>query len=274
MLLNAFETFMIAVLILSPLEKLLPRKDISVFRDKRITDILYVFVAVFLISSIMTGVIIVGRLAFEPLMPVGIRDWVRSQNAFAQVVVIIIIADIGYYIMHRLHHEIPFLWKFHAVHHSIEEMDWLAAYRVHPFDQSLTRGISLIPIYVLGFSGGAIGLWAIFFTWHSLLKHSNIKVNFGPLRWVFVEPVFHHWHHANEVHAFDKNYAGQLPILDILFGTAHLENRLGPTKYGTDTLVPDDFVGQLISPIKSALIDSDDPSAGVSEFETLREAES
>jgi len=272
MLFDVFETFLIAVLILSPLERLLPRKDISIFRDKRITDTLYVFVAVFIISSITTGVIMVGRFVFEPLIPSSVQAWVHGQNAFVQVVAIMIIADIGYYTMHRLHHEIPFLWKFHAVHHSIEELDWLAAYRTHPFDQSLTRGVSLIPVYVLGFSSGAVGLWAIFFTWHSLLKHSNVKVNFGPLRWVFLEPVFHHWHHANEEHAFDKNYAGQLPILDILFGTAIMENRFGPTKYGTDTYVPDDFVGQLINPIKSALIDEDPSEDVVPDTESLTEA--
>lgn len=213
----------------------------------------------------------VGEFIFGPLVPLHVQDWVFSQNIFVQIVAIMVIADIGYYVMHRLHHEIPFLWKFHAVHHSIEELDWLASYRVHPFDQALTRGISLVPIFVLGFSSGALGLWAILFSWHSMLKHSNIKVNFGPLRWLLVEPVFHHWHHANEVHAFDKNYAGQLPILDILFGTAHLENKLGPSKYGTDTFVPDDFVGQLISPIKSVLIDDQIDGSILAEIDTLKE---
>ena len=271
MLIEVFQTFLVAVLILSPLEKLLPRKDISIFRAQRITDILYIFVAAFIISAMTTGVITVGRLIFEPVVPSNLQAWVFSQNIFVQIAAILIIADIGYYLMHRLHHEIPFLWKFHAVHHSIEEMDWMAAYRVHPFDQALTRGISLIPIFILGFSGGALALWGILFAWHSMFKHSNIKVNLGPMRWVFVEPVFHHWHHANEVHAFDKNYAGQLPILDILFGTAHLENRLGPSKYGTDTHVPDDFVGQLISPIKSALTDDETSGSTLPEMDNLKE---
>jgi len=271
MLIEVFQTFLVAVLILSPLEKLLPRKDIPIFRKQRITDILYVFVAVFIISAMTTGVIMVGEFIFEPLIPIALQDWVFGQNIFVQILAIMIIADIGYYVMHRLHHEIPFLWKFHAVHHSIEELDWMASYRVHPFDQALTRGISLVPIFILGFSSGALALWGILFSWHSMLKHSNVKVNFGSLRWILVEPVFHHWHHANEVHAFDKNYAGQLPILDILFGTAYLENRLGPSKYGTDTFVPEDFVGQLVSPIKSALIDEGGEGHILPEMESLKE---
>lgn len=273
MLLDVFETFVIALLILSPLEHLLPRKDIALFRDKRITDILYVFVAVFIITSITTGIIMVGRIALDPIVPVALETWVFGLNPFIQVIAIMIIADLGYYVMHRMHHEIPFLWKFHAVHHSIEELDWLAAYRTHPFDQSLTRGVSLIPVYALGFSTAAIGVWAFIFVWHSLLKHSNINIRFGPLRWILLEPVFHHWHHANEPHAFDKNYAGQFAFLDVLFGTAYMENKLGPSKYGTDTYVPDDFVGQLIHPIKSALMDDDHPAEALTAVDLLAKAE-
>jgi sterol desaturase/sphingolipid hydroxylase (fatty acid hydroxylase superfamily) len=260
MLIEVFQKFMLSVLILSPLELLLPRNKIAIFRKKRLLDLLYVFGAVFIISSITTGVIVVGVMILGPLVPSGLSAWLSGQHMIFQVIAIMIIADIGYYTLHRMHHEIPFLWKFHAVHHSIEELDWLAAYRTPPFDQSLTRGLSLAPVFALGFSTAAIGVWGFIFTWHSLLKHSNIKINFGPLRWVLLEPVFHHWHHANEEHAFDKNYAGQLPILDIIFGTAIMENRFGPSKYGTDTYVPDDFVGQLVHPIKSALIDDDEPS--------------
>jgi len=254
MLLEVLKTFLITSLVFLPLEHFLPRNKQSIFRDKWVTDLLYVFGAVFLISALTTGILITGVIIFDPLVTDAVKPWVSSQPIFLQLIAIMVIADLGYYLMHRLHHEIPFLWKFHAVHHSIEEMDWLAAYRTHPFDQSLTRGVSLIPIVVLGFSSSAFALWGVFFMWHALLKHSNVRIGFGPLRYILMEPVFHHWHHANEKHAFDHNYAGQLPFWDILFGTAIMENRFGPSKYGTDTYVPDDIVGQILHPVKSALV--------------------
>ena len=67
-----------------------------------------------------------------------------------------ILADLGFYTVHRLFHKIPWLWKFHAVHHSIEEMDWLAADRVHPIDQIFTKGASLLPVFALGFAAGPL----------------------------------------------------------------------------------------------------------------------
>jgi hypothetical protein len=136
----------------------------------------------------------------------------------------------------RMFHSIPLLWRFHQIHHSTEELDWLAAYRVHPVDQIATRGISLAPVFALGFSDAAIVLFAMLYQWQAILIHSNISISFGPLRWLIASPDFHHWHHSKEVAARDKNFAGQLSLLDFLFGTAHMEDlQMAPTSgVGTD----------------------------------------
>src|SRR5690606_27618749 len=140
-----------------------------------------------------------------------------------------------------------FLWDFHAVHHSTEEMDWLAAYRVHPVDQVLVKGTSLVPIFVLGFSEAAIAIASLLYFWHSILLHSNVKINFGPLKWLIASPEFNHWHHANHSEAVNKNLAGQLPLWDIVFRPAYMPGPL-PEKYGVDDAVPRDYPRQLAYP--------------------------
>src|SRR6266436_4200752 len=64
--------------------------------------------------------------------------------------------------------------------------------------------------------------------------HSNVRFRFGPLRFLFASPEFHHWHHSDQREARDKNFAGQLSFLDALFGSLHLPRGQAPTTYGLD----------------------------------------
>ncbi|WP_246672129.1 MULTISPECIES: sterol desaturase family protein [unclassified Mesorhizobium] len=85
------------------------------------------------------------------VVPEALSATVQSQPLWLQAIEALIIADIGFYLAHRAFHAVPFLWRFHAIHHSIEEMDWLAAHRVHPVDQILTKSASFLPLFALGF---------------------------------------------------------------------------------------------------------------------------
>jgi sterol desaturase/sphingolipid hydroxylase (fatty acid hydroxylase superfamily) len=175
-----------------------------------------------------------------------------------------LIADLGFYLAHRAMHSSQLLWHFHAVHHSSEEMDWLAAYRVHPIDQVFVKGASLVPIFVLGFSSSAIVIAAIIYHWQALFIHSNVRLRLGPFRLLVAGPEFHHWHHANECDAYDKNFAGQLPIWDIVFRTMHLPGRM-PTHYGVDDAIPEGWLGQIAYPfakmVESAKVEEKMPEA-------------
>ena len=243
--------FLISMLIFVPLETLLPRrKGKKVFRRLWQTDTAYALINVFLILMGMTAIYVVARSVFGPLVGENIRGAIAAQPVILQVIEIAVIADLGYYLIHRLFHEIPALWRFHAVHHSIEEMDWLAAARVHPIDQIMTRGISLMIPIALGYSGAAMVIFGFIFNWHSTLKHSNVNVSFGPLRWILATPTYHHWHHANQAEAFDRNFAGQLPIIDLMFGTAIMKEKEGPSAYGTDHPMPSGFIAQLAAPFR------------------------
>jgi sterol desaturase/sphingolipid hydroxylase (fatty acid hydroxylase superfamily) len=122
---------------------------------------------------------------------------------------------------------------------------------VHPIDQILTKGTSLLPVFALGFSAWPIAVYGVLYQWQAVLIHSNVRVGFGPLGLIFASPRFHHWHHANHREAFDKNFAGQLSILDRLFGTLHLPEHEYPSRYGIDDPIPPRYAAQLLAPFDS-----------------------
>jgi len=247
------KAILVTALIFIPLEMLLPlRKEQKLLRRHWRNDSIYLFfngvvIKLGLLMSTLGLFTLIHRM-----MPRGIELAVQSQPVWLQVIEILVIADTGFYFAHRCFHTIPFLWKIHAVHHSIEEMDWLAAHRVHPLDQIATKTASLLPILLLGFSSDAVAIFALIYEGQSLVIHSNTRLGLGPLEWLLATPHFHHWHHANEPQAYDKNFAGQLPLLDKIFGTLFLPQNM-PARYGTDDPVPALYHQQLAYPLGQPL---------------------
>ncbi len=153
--------------------------------------------------------------------------------------------EIGFYWGHRWTHEVPLLWRFHAVHHAPEHIDWLVNTRAHPVDMVFTRLCGMVPLYVLGLGGPAQGgaiagadsvvpaLVVIVGTLWGFFIHANVAWRFGPFEWLLATPAFHHWHHV-VAGPINRNYAAMLPVLDRLFGTHHLPRREWPAAYGID----------------------------------------
>jgi sterol desaturase/sphingolipid hydroxylase (fatty acid hydroxylase superfamily) len=245
---------LIACLIFIPLERLLAMHPLQrIFRRGWWNDVIYLFVNGWLIKLGILIMIAGGIVVSAWLIPPPVRVAVAGQPYWLQIVEVVLVADLGFYFAHRMFHAIPLLWRFHQLHHSIEELDWLAAVRVHPVDQIATKGISLLPVFALGFSEAAIAAFAFLYHWQSILLHSNISISFGPLRWLIASPDFHHWHHSKEVAARDKNFAGQLSLLDVLFGTAHMPPGQVPSQYGIDEPLPPTYLSQLLYPFRNAL---------------------
>ncbi|MER9726041.1 MULTISPECIES: sterol desaturase family protein [unclassified Mesorhizobium] len=257
------KALLIAVLIFVPIEQLFAlRRDQKILRKAFFNDLIYA-----LFNSIPTtiGLIAAVTLATSTvgqLIPAYVGSAVSSQPVWLQVAEIIVIADFGFYAVHRAFHAVPFLWRFHAIHHSIEELDWLAAHRIHPVDLALTKSASFVPIYLLGFNNPAIALFGFIFHAHGLLLHANVKLNVGPLRWLIASPQFHHWHHAHDRAAYDKNFAGQLAFIDVLFGTMYLPGNTVPERYGIDDAIPPTYVEQLAYPLIPKGKTNDAPAAG------------
>ncbi|MDB5563418.1 MAG: Transrane protein [Hyphomicrobiales bacterium] len=232
-----------------PVERLFAlHKGQKVLRKALLNDLVFLFVNGWLVRSALAVTFVVAMAIFSLILPAGIGPAVQSQPLWLQAAEVILIADIGQYLAHRAFHAVPFLWKFHAVHHSIEELDWVAAYRVHPLDQIATKAASLLPVFILGYSEAAIAIYYMIFQWHALLLHANVRLTVGPLKWIVASPQFHHWHHANERKAYDKNFAAQLPLLDLLGGTLHLPGNTFPEQYGVDKPLPQNYFRQLVRP--------------------------
>jgi sterol desaturase/sphingolipid hydroxylase (fatty acid hydroxylase superfamily) len=237
------------MLVFVPLERVLAlRPEQRLFRRGWLTDFTHLFVSGVMIKLGLLAFLLVVVLAVERITPSGWRATIAGQPLWVQFPLLLVLADLGFYMAHRAFHTVPILWRFHAVHHSIQEMDWLAGHRVHPVDQILTKGLSLVPVYALGFSTPAVLLFAALYHWQALLIHSNVRIGFGPLKWILASPHFHHWHHADCPEAVDKNFAGQLVFLDMLFGTLYMPAGRMPARYGTREPVPRSYLGQIVYP--------------------------
>lgn len=188
-------------------------------------------------------------IALSTCVPDGVGVFVRSQPLWAQVFALIILGDIGFYLAHRISHASPVLWRFHAVHHSIEQMDWLAGHRVHPFDQILSNFMKLLPLFLLGFSVEAMAVSGLIYIAHATLLHSNFNFSLGPLDRILATPRFHHWHHAREAEAFGHNFGGQTLLMDWLFGTLRVPTGF-PARYGTEENVPAHYLRQMVWPLQ------------------------
>lgn len=236
-----------AFLVLERLLPLHPRQ--KTLRPGWRVDLMHVFLSGAVIRLGVTLLILGASLMSLSVVPAAVREAVRAQPDWLEFVELLLLSDLFFYAAHRLCHAVPVLWRFHAVHHSSETMDWLATYRVHPVDQIFNSAMIALPAIVLGFSPGALLAYALIYRIHSPLLHSNVGVDFGPLGRIFTSPRFHHWHHADQAEAYDRNFAGQLSFIDRLFGTHHpTAPGALPERYGVGGAVPATYTGQLLQP--------------------------
>lgn len=234
----------------APLERFVPhRGEQRLFRQEWREDLFY-----FLVSSMFVQLL--GFLALAPSTIINastggfdaFRAWVAALPWLVQFVVVIIASDVLQYWYHRLFHQVPFLWGFHAVHHSARSMDWLAGSRMHFIEVVLLRSVTSLPLFTLGFSPAVMQAYIGFvYVWSSLL-HANVRGDFNRLGHWVATPRFHHWHHGLEAEAVDVNFAIHLPLLDKLFGTFHLPPGRWPQDYGIPEDVPQDYIGQQLYP--------------------------
>ena len=159
-------------LIFFPLEYLFPaHAEKRILRKGFLTDVMHYFFSGLLSKLGLFAVLLIPFTLGKTVVPSEFRLWVENLPLWLQVLSITVISDLGMYLSHRLMHTVPFLWKFHAIHHSSEQLDWLAAFRVHPVDQVILKGTSLLPIFVMGFSSASIAIAGMIYNWQSLLIH-------------------------------------------------------------------------------------------------------
>jgi len=239
----------VLVAVFVPLEKLFALHPRKVLRDRWRTDAVHFLVNNVLVNAGLLIALAVAIVALHWMASAPLQDAIAAQPGWLQFLEAVLVADVAQYWAHRATHRVPLLWRFHKVHHSIEDMDWLAAARLHPVDAVFTRTCAILPLYFLGFSRATFGGYLVFTAFMAIFIHANVRLRFGPLRWLTATPEFHHWHHA--LTPQDKNFAGQLPLLDVVFGTCHLPRREMPAAYGIGEPAPKGYLAQLAWPFQS-----------------------
>ena len=169
-----------------------------------------------------------------------------------QVALYLLGNDLVMYSTHRLFHSVH-LWRFHAVHHSSEHLEWTSASRFHPVDQILHGILADVVMLLLGIPPEVL-VWLLPFTvGSSALVHANLDWDFGPFRHLLVSPVYHRWHHTSAERGGSSNFAGTFPLFDLIFGTFYLPAEQRPDRYGVDDPhFPTDFLGQVRHPFAPA----------------------
>ncbi len=222
-----------SALVFIPMEKALGRIEQSPLRDEWRTDLAYFFMSHVLVQLILILVTAwTSRITALAAFP-SLQAAIQSLPVWGQFLLAVLCADIAQATLHRAYHNIPWLWRFHAVHHSSRNMDWLAGSRIHFVEIVLTRGAVLLPLVILGFSQAAINAYVVLVGLQAVLAHANLGLRFGFLEYLLVLPRYHHWHHAREPGYVDVNYAIHLPLVDMLMGTFKLpRDGSWPAEYG------------------------------------------
>ena len=235
-----------------PLERLFAlRAAQPVFREQWLVDATYFFINSLLIEVLAILTLSPALIFFDWARVPAATAFVGSLPLILAVPALLLVADFTQYWVHRMFHTVPWLWPFHAIHHSAEEMDWLAGSRLHLVDVVVTRGLTYVPIFVLGFSREALAIYVFIVAAQATFIHANVRWEFRRVRQVVATPAFHHWHHAAEREAINRNFAVHTPIWDVLFGTYYMPDRW-PSAYGlhSDRGIPARWTGQLLYPFK------------------------
>lgn len=223
-----------------------------------VTDICYWFVVPVICRVVRIGLLVVGASAIF-----GIKDAAEliafydnghgplaQLPLWGQAILFLVLSDLMLYWTHRMFHGGGF-WKYHAIHHSSEDLDWISAARFHPVNLFLGTVAVDVILLMAGISPNVM-LWVgPFTTFHSAFVHANLNWALGPFRYVLATPVFHRWHHTSREEGGNTNFAGTFPVWDVLFGTFRMPANELPKNYGVDgDPLPKEFGGQLAYPFR------------------------
>jgi sterol desaturase/sphingolipid hydroxylase (fatty acid hydroxylase superfamily) len=174
----------------------------------------------------------------------------------AQMFIVLFVRDCLIYLRHRIFHLRP-VWTFHSIHHSSEEVNWISAARFHPAENTIEATGEILLFLVcqnLGFDAMVLSVTSLVIGFYNFFIHSNLRLTFGPLRYVLVSPVFHRWNHSDAPEAHDKIFAALFSCIYLALGTFYMPIDSMPETTGLSvqekTVHPRTFVGQLLYPFR------------------------
>ncbi|MNF61820.1 Fatty acid hydroxylase superfamily protein [compost metagenome] len=184
--------------------------------------------------------------------------WPRGWPLWLQLGLAIFVADAGVSLMHYASHRLPWLWRLHAVHHSVQRLYGFNGLMKHPLHQMLEASAGLLPLLVLGIPQDIAALLAFSIAIQLLLQHSNVDMRPGPWRWIFAWAPMHRFHHMKYGKAGDVNFALFFNLWDWLLGTVFYTQdyqiRQGDLGIGSRPDFPVDYVAQLLDPFESTAL--------------------
>ena len=234
------------------------RKNQAVIREDFWLDGFYMFFNFFLFSLIGYNAVsnvaveafsdFLGLFNIENLVAIQVASW----PAWSQFLLLFVVADFIQWNVHRMLHHSPWLWEFHKVHHSVEEMGFAAHLRYHWMETVVYKSVQYIPLAMIGFGLDDFFILHLVTIVIGHLNHANVKITYGPLKYVLNNPVMHLWHHAKELPTGNHgvNYGISLSLWDYLFGTAYIPNENANEPLGFENLesFPKTFWNQLTYP--------------------------
>ena len=240
-----------------PLERLFALHPTKILRKEAGVDVGYYFVNGLVPALVLGPPMAVVVLVSHAVIPAAVLATIASWPLAVRAALAMLVGEIGYYWAHRLSHEVPFLWRFHAIHHSAEHVDYLVSSRAHPIDFVWSRLVMLTPLFALGLvnpmrlSDGIIPAAVLIVgSFWGFFVHANVRWRLGPFEWLLATPGFHHWHHAMGMQR-NCNYASIFPWLDRIFGSHYLP-RFWPPSYGIPEPTAPTLAGQLVQPFRES----------------------
>jgi sterol desaturase/sphingolipid hydroxylase (fatty acid hydroxylase superfamily) len=244
----ALVTLLVLAVMFGPLERAFgARAEQRSWRAGSAVDLAFFFGQYLVWSALALIALDQVRLALGGVVPVTWRHDAAAWPLAVQVGAAVVLGDLLVYGWHRACHAVPVLWRFHAVHHTPEKLDWLAAHREHPLDGVTTQLAQNLPAMALGLSLGEVGALVVFRGMWGAFIHSNVWLDVGWLRFALGAPALHHHHHARDA-ARTANYANLAPWIDVLFRT--YERPTGPETYalGVPESAPRGYLALLVWP--------------------------
>lgn len=239
---------LLTAVIYVPLERLWPlHREQGTFRKQWTLDVTY-FMSTHLPIQALSFLILLPTVRLAKYLSVSaLQAYIARLPWLLQFFMALLIADIAEYFIHRAFHKIPFLWRFHSVHHSSTALDWLSGSRGHFFEDIIVRACIITPL-MIAFSQSVILGYLIFVTLQATWSHCNFAPSPKWLAKCLVTPRYHHWHHTSQKEGIDKNFAVHFPWVDRIFGTYYLPDGW-PELYGLNgEQISSSFIGQTIEP--------------------------
>lgn len=219
------------------------------------TDTIFMLVVQVLLPRFLAFFFALTLLRVHPLGESGFGGvWPYDAPVAIQALLMMVTAELFRYWLHRLAHQWPPLWRFHAVHHSPHKLYWINVGRFHPLEKTLQYLFDALPFIVLGVSNEVLALYFVFYSLNGFFQHCNIELKLGVLNYIISGPQLHRWHHSQRIEESNNNYGNNLIIWDLLFGTRFLPKDRQVEDLGLiNRQYPQGFISQLTTPFVKGL---------------------